>query len=330
MNHTIAGNGIVLCIITHHCCNGARQCALLVQDVVQLQRDGKGLTLEEALRELGIPDKLVGVHRGIVVTTTALHVHVGGERCAPRRCYAHHTSVGKLPGIKVIAGLQLATVAVVVERSVELDLQPIVTIAEGQALHDGLRLGNSLGIAHTIINKTYVVVVSKVSKCIHVKVASRVDSGVEHKAQVGIPVTIDILRTSHTCTTIQQGNLVGDRVSGGREVYECHHSTLVLLEVIVVEQLEVLTERRLQARVTSCNVQGVAVIYDIQQIAHRGLRGVGTIGEAQLTSLRLLPTEVHGRCKVGHRAGGIGMDTLVVLNKVRLLRHHLHTNIKGI
>ena len=169
-----------------------------------------------------------------------------------------------------------------------------------------------------------------VCKGVHIKVASRIDSCIEHKAHVGIPVTIHVLRTAHTATTFQQGNLVGDRVSGGREVYECHHSTLVLLEVIVVEQLEVLTERRLQTWVTTCNVQGVAIIFDIQQVAHRGLRGVGTIGEAQLTSLRLLPTEVHGWCKVGNRAGGIGMDTLVVLNKVRLLRHHLHTNIKGI
>ena len=153
----------------------------------------------------------------------------------------------------------------------------------------------------------------------------------DHEAKVTIPVTINVLGTSDGSTGLRVvGGFVRHGVVRRREVHEGHHSTLVLLEVIVVEQLEVLTERRLQARVTSCNVQGVAVIYDIQQIAHRGLRGVGTIGEAQLTSLRLLPTEVHGRCKVGNSAGGIGMDTLVVLNKVRLLRHHLHTNIKGI
>ena len=180
------------------------------------------------------------------------------------RCAVTHHEVNKGKG----AALRTGFAYIKEKTSLQGVIQPIVTIAEGQTLHDGLRLGNSLGIAHTIINKTYVVVVSKVSKCIHVKVASRVDSGVEHKAQVGIPVTVHVLRTGHTCTTLQQGYLVGDRVSSGREVYECHHSTLVLLEVIVVEQVKVLTERRLQTRVTTLNVQGVAVIYDIQQIAH--------------------------------------------------------------
>ena len=42
----------------------------------------------------------------------------------------------------------------------------------------------------------------------------------------------------------------------------------MLLEIVVIEQLEILSERGLQTRVTLLDVQLVAVVGDIKQVAH--------------------------------------------------------------
>ena len=49
MQHAIAGDGVVFGIGATHRRDGAAEGGLLVQDVVELQGDGEGLTLEESL-----------------------------------------------------------------------------------------------------------------------------------------------------------------------------------------------------------------------------------------------------------------------------------------
>ena len=53
--------------------------------------------------------RLVGVHRGIVVTATALHIDIGGEGSAPGGCDAYQATVAELPRVEVIAGLLIIT-----------------------------------------------------------------------------------------------------------------------------------------------------------------------------------------------------------------------------
>ena len=79
MNHTIAGDGVILGITALGSGDDMADGGLLMQDVVELERDGEGLTLEETLRHLGIPDEFVGVHRVVSIATTALHIQVRGE-----------------------------------------------------------------------------------------------------------------------------------------------------------------------------------------------------------------------------------------------------------
>ena len=102
----------------------------------------------------------------------------------------------------------------------------------------------------------------------------------------------------------------------------------MLLEIIIIEKGEVLGERGFQARVTLCNTPIVAVVLDIKQIAHRRLLTTSTIGEAQLTRHRLLPTEVKSRREVDHRTRRICMNALIVLHEMCLLRNHLETDIE--
>ena len=49
MQHAIAGDGVVFGIGAPHRRDGTAEGGLLVQDVVELQGDGEGLTLEESL-----------------------------------------------------------------------------------------------------------------------------------------------------------------------------------------------------------------------------------------------------------------------------------------
>ena len=49
MQHAIAGDGVVFGISAPHRRDGTAEGGLLVQDVVELQGDGEGLTLEESL-----------------------------------------------------------------------------------------------------------------------------------------------------------------------------------------------------------------------------------------------------------------------------------------
>ena len=287
--------------------------------IIELQRDGEGFTLKETLGQLGIPDKFVGIHRRIAITTATLHIQIGGKSRAPRSCKANHTAIGELPGIKVIVCLKLATAMLIVKRTIEFNLQPVVTIAGGQTLHNSGGCGNRLlGVAiHIGTNVTYVMDIRKVGESVDIKVASRVDGGIKHKAEVSIPVTIDVLRTSDAATCLWiQGCLIANRIAGGREIYERHHGALVFLEIVVIEQTEILRERWLKSRITLRDVQRVAIISDIKQVAHRGLAGVSTISKAKLTRLRLLPTEIHRRSEVSYGAGGVRMNALIILSEM--------------
>ncbi len=98
----------------------------------------------------------------------------------------------------------------------------------------------------------------------------------------------------------------------------------MLLEIVVVEEVEALRERRLQARITRLNTQRIAVVIDFEQVADGRLTGIAAIGEAQLTGLRLLPTEIDRRREVGNGTGGVCTQTYglaidtrgIVLNEV--------------
>ena len=62
MHHCIAVDCVILRITSHHVIDGARQTALLVKDVIQLQTYCECLALQEAVTNLCIPNQLVGVH----------------------------------------------------------------------------------------------------------------------------------------------------------------------------------------------------------------------------------------------------------------------------
>lgn len=98
-------DAVILRVAALHGVDGAAVVALLVEDVVQLQADGERLALEEALRDLCIPDELVGVHRAVGIAPSALVVQVGGEARSPRSVDVERSAVGELPCVEVVLRL---------------------------------------------------------------------------------------------------------------------------------------------------------------------------------------------------------------------------------
>ena len=302
-----------------------------MEDIVELQRDGEGLALEEALRQLGIPDELVGVHRGIVVATTALHVHIGGEGGTPGGGNAYHTAIGELPRVEVVVLLQVVTRTGVANRTVELDLEPLIAVAGCEALIEGERVGDALLrlTLHIDAGITDVVVETDVGEGVDIEEGCRVDGGIEDHTGIAAPVAVDILWLRDTGTGgLVERHLVADGVARGVQSCPGGDGTLPALGIVVVEDTQVLGERGFQSWVTLADVQRVAIVGDIEQVAHRGLAGVGIILHAQLADLGALPAEVECRRDVGDGARGVGMQSLVVLQEVRTLRNEAHADVE--
>ena len=71
VQHRIAVDGIILRICTGCSRNGTRESALLAENIVELQHDSKRLALQETLRELRIPYKLICIHAAVAITAAA-------------------------------------------------------------------------------------------------------------------------------------------------------------------------------------------------------------------------------------------------------------------
>ena len=77
-----------------------------MQNVVPLQHYREPTSAQEGLRELGIPQELVGIHRLVGITAFAEHVEVGCEFHAPIKADVRVTTILEIPGRKVVRGLQ--------------------------------------------------------------------------------------------------------------------------------------------------------------------------------------------------------------------------------
>ena len=88
------------------------------------------------------------------------------------------------------------------------------------------------------------------------------------------------------------------------------------LKEVVVAPRQTLGERWLQPRVTTCDVERVAVVGDRQQVAHRRLTGVSTILEAHVAALAELPAEVGCWTPVDNGAIGDGVGREIAVGEL--------------
>ena len=227
--------------------------------------------------------------------------------------------------------MELIAGACVVHGSVECNLEPVLTETTLQALHNHRVLCGVLDrFIYVVLEQiTYIVAMIEHRECVHVPYACAVDSRVEHKAQTGVPVTIDIFRGGNLTTGIFDIlNHVRDGVPRVAIVSEQHDGTHVILHVCIEVHAEVVGKRRFQTRVTLCDVQRVAVVSDIKQVTHLWLLGGTAVVDTQFCGVVRAITEVDGRGYIEHRTCGVGMHASVILDEMRLLRLEHQTGIK--
>ena len=102
---------------------------------------------------------------------------------------------------------------------------------------------------------------------------------------------------------------------------------MILYEVVVV-YAQIVGERWLQSRVTHRDVERVAVVSDVEQVAHSRLRCVSAVSHAQVAHLAETVAEVERRRYVGHRARRVLEHAQIVLHEVRVLRLQEHTHVE--
>ena len=129
MQHRIAVDGIILRIRPGCSRDGTREGALLAEDIVELKHDGQWLALQEALRELRIPYKLIGVHTAVIISTATADRETGVQAGSPRSGKRHAWTIRELPGLEVAGRLKLVLCLIVSKRTIERELCPVVAIA---------------------------------------------------------------------------------------------------------------------------------------------------------------------------------------------------------
>lgn len=78
MKHGIAVDAVVAGVAAPVGIHPSLVVALLPQEVVEVKRHDEGLALEERLRYLTVPDEFVGIRGGVVVTSSAILMQIGG------------------------------------------------------------------------------------------------------------------------------------------------------------------------------------------------------------------------------------------------------------
>ena len=133
------------------------------------------------------------------------------------------------------------------------------------ALHEALpRLLQERGVAVEIDGR----------KGVDIPNAQGVDARVEHHARVQVPVAIDIDGPHHAGSRAGVvGHAIADGVVDGGEVEEGHPRLRVSLPVAIVERMDAMGEGGSQTRVADADVLRVGIVRDVEQLAHRGLRG---------------------------------------------------------
>ena len=134
MYHYVAVDGIGPGITTVGGAIATADAATLFQDIVPLNAYRCILLLQEVLADLGIPNKLVGIHAGIIITATALLRDIATKLKIPRCIDNNITSVVEAPCITVAVLLHLITCMLVVHTSVHTNFYQIGTIVQAQTL----------------------------------------------------------------------------------------------------------------------------------------------------------------------------------------------------
>src|SRR5574344_2156165 len=153
---------------------------------------------------------------------------------------------------------------------------------------------------------------------VHGEVVVGIQRSVETTTNVGTPVTIDVFRlcNSYTSTLIVTGTVGCAVISHIHTTPSKDTSLMCHLEGVKVE-VDVVTERRFQSRISLCDVQRVGIISDIKQIGHAWLRSTSSVVQTQIRLLSEVVAEVNIGSKVEH----ITCNLWILISHVFVVEH---------
>ena len=217
----------------------------------------------------------------------------------------------------------------IVVAAVERYLKPIITEPSGQTLEEIKRTSSICrGIGLLLSHVAHVVVVADTHIGSHIPMSCRVKSGIKVKTTVGVPITIDVLRTRLTAASRGIVNhKVRDCVTDVAVVGVKNNGALVLLDVIIVIDIQRVGELWFQSWVTRCDVKRVRVIPDGKQLGDFRLARIAPIVEPKVLLVGEFVVEVNGGRDVDHGTHRINVDASVVLNEVGMLRLNKDTHV---
>ena len=217
MQHGIRRDGIHLLVAPAVGIDGTREGGLLVQDVVPLQHDGERLRAQEAVRQLGVPQQLVGVQRLVGIAALAEHVEVGREVGTPRERNLGVAAVREVPRCQVVRGLQPVLGTGEGGACIQRDAEPPVAEAER---YRGVYV---VGMRHitvrlccaVLVDIAHAVGIAGIDGAGDVPAVQRVKPHGEAHAEVGVPVAVDVLRPCDASSRrLIIGHDVADAVGG--------------------------------------------------------------------------------------------------------------------
>lgn len=285
MQHAVAVDAVVFVDGASGSRERAGNVALLLQDVIEFKADG-GVSPEEGLGNLCIPDQFVAIHAAVAVSTAALVGEVGGDAHVPRQVDGGIGPIAEGVGLLVVAGGQLVFFDGVRQGAVHTEFQPIVAVGTVEPLVQG-EVGGGIflfdGISTTAGGQiAYVVGIIGVGEGADGELLvfqCRVDA--EHAE--GTPVAIDVAGgRGPSAGGFVIDAAAADAVLRHLEVGVCEDTPLLLLYIGVVEQAQAMVEGGLQVGITYLDAQGVGVVGDGQQVFHAGLAASAAVGDAQL------------------------------------------------
>ena len=101
VEHDIGGERVAPRVGAHHGVDRAGDVALLREDVVEAEAEREGSVAEEGLRELGVPNQFVGVHRRGRETAARLHADVGRKAHPEGEVKIACHTIGETPSVEL-------------------------------------------------------------------------------------------------------------------------------------------------------------------------------------------------------------------------------------
>ena len=326
VEHRIGVERVAPRVGAHHGVDRAGDVALLREDVVEAEAEREGAVAEEGLRELGVPEQFVGVHRRGRETAARLHADVGGEAQTERQVEVGRGPIGEAPRVEIGARLEGGARVLIVHTAVEGHVPERTAVGQVDVFAQGEDAADTLFGRHGGEERVELFEGGNAAEgCgrrggdeAHAAGEGRVGRGgegedlllvercVEGQAGGRIPVAREVFGSGEASAG---GDIVdherGDGVACVIEVGVGHRALLPLGVVGVVESVEHVVPRGFKAGIAAGDVERVGTVDHVEQLCHGGLRRTAAIEDVEAVGLGDVVAEAHLRGEVEDVAHGV-------------------------